>query len=206
MRNAILPSLTWNAQLTTEVFLLGGGINYKSLRPRLSSPKGYESKETISSVSAFGYLKIDAKPITFKSQFIYGQNLADLLMLGSYAIRSVDTTTGIEAYTNISNMTFWGDLSFGKQTEIGLFAAYSSNLGAEDNLIQNPYGRGANIKSLFRISPRIIHNIGKFRIALETEITSAEYGMINLANKAEIIAQNSFTNVRGLLGIYMFFN
>jgi len=206
MRNAIVPSLTFNAQLNTEVFLIGGGINYKTLRPRLSSPKGFESKETINSIAAYGYIKIDVKPFTFKSQFIYGQNMADLLMLGSYASSSIDTTTGIETYSNISSMTIWGDLSFGSETEIGLFTAFSGNLGADENIIQNPYGRGANIKSLFRISPRIVQNIGKFRIALETEITTAEYGKINFGNKAEIIESHSFTNIRGLLGIYMFFN
>ena len=44
-------------------------------------------------------------------------------------------------------------------------------------LITGPsYSRGANIRDLFRISPRLVYNSGKLRLAVEAELTSAAYG------------------------------
>ena len=56
------------------------------------------------------------------------------MMLGGYAVKSIDTTSGIEQYTDLKCLSGWIDLSTGKEIEFGLFAGYSKSLGATDNI------------------------------------------------------------------------
>jgi len=66
------------------------------------------------------------------------------------------------------------------------------------------FGLGTDISSLMRISPRLIINSGKVRVAVEMEYTKATYG----ADYDEYYIpdkKNSVANLRGLLAIYYFF-
>jgi hypothetical protein len=41
------------------------------------------------------------------------------------------------------------------------------------------WGRGLDIEKMYRITPSLFYNIGKFQLALEYELNSAYYGTIN---------------------------
>ena len=84
----------------------------------------------------------------------------------------------------------------------------SENLGATDNLVEATgiTGLGTDIKSLYRIAPRIIFNSGKARIALEGEYTGVHFGSVNIAESRKGIPVNTeeVNNFRMLLGVYLF--
>jgi hypothetical protein len=94
---------------------------------------------------------------------------------------------------------------FGKDIEYAVFAGYTKNLGAEDNIAGAYYGRGTNIENVFRISPRVQFNFNKDRISTELEYTSAGYGTPNNLNKGKVENIKDFTNLRILGAIYLFF-
>ncbi len=54
-----------------------------------------------------------------------------------------------------------------------------------------------------RISPRLLYNSGKVRLALEVEITNADYGTLN--QKAAVVNTHTVTNMRVLGAVYYFF-
>jgi hypothetical protein len=204
LRNAVLPGLhgQFKFEAGDNVFGLGGG--YKMLAPRISTPKNYKSDETVGSFSALVFGKFKFSDVLWKIQGVYGQNMTDLTMLGGYGVKSLDTNTGIETYTNINIVSAWTDISYTKNIEVGLFAGFSMNMGADDNFTAF-YGRGGNIDNLFRVSPRFAVISGKTKIAAEIEVTSAAYGTINNADKGKIENTKTITNVRGLLAfIYNF--
>jgi hypothetical protein len=66
------------------------------------------------------------------------------------------------------------------------------------------YGLGTSISSLYRISPRIIFNASKTRVAFELEYTSAEYGS-GFDEYYMPSSTTTATNLRALLAIYYFF-
>ena len=66
------------------------------------------------------------------------------------------------------------------------------------------FGLGTNIKSLYRISPRIIFNSGKTRFALETEYTSATFGD-DFDENAVPTNTHTTSNLRVLFSSYYFF-
>jgi len=205
LRNAILPNLHAQVQYSNNGNLFGIGVDYKKLIPRLSTTKKIVTDNSISSFSAIGYTKLNIDPVVIKAEAVIGNNLADHLMLGGYAVKSINTATGSEEYSSIESYSMWGEISTGKEIEYALFAGFSNNLGANDNLVGSYYGRGLNIENLFRISPRIQWNSGKTRIATELEYTSAFYGTPNNLNKGKVENSKSISNLRLLLAVFYFF-
>ena len=205
LRNSAVPNLHAQAQYSRGGNLLGVGVDWKLLTPRLVTAKNVVTDETISGLGILGYAKLTLDPITVKAEGVYGENLSDLLMLGGYAVSAADTATGIESYSALKSVSFWGEISTGKELELALFGGYAQNLGADDNLVGAYYARGGDIDALLRISPRVVWNQGKMRFATELEYTAAEYGTPNSSNKGKVENTKSVANTRVLVAAYYFF-
>jgi hypothetical protein len=126
-------------------------------------------------------------------------------MLGGYAVKSADQVTGAEEYTTLGAFSVWGEVIYGKDFQVAVFAGYTQNQGAEDNYIGSPYARGSDIENVMRISPRLVWNSGKTRIATEFEYTSAAYGTPNMTDKGKVEDATTITNSRILVAVYYFF-
>lgn len=205
LRNSVIPNLHAQVQYSHEGNIFGAGIDYKRLTPRLSTTKNVTTDNSISSLSAIGYAKLNIAPVTVKTEVVYGNNLADHLMLGGYAIKSINNNTGEEEYTPASVFSFWGEILTGKEIEFALFGGYSKNLGANDNIAGSFFGRGNNIDNLLRISPRVQWNSGTTRIAAELEYTSAGYGTPNILKKGKVENIKNISNLRLLFAVFYFF-
>jgi hypothetical protein len=201
-------------------FLSGFALNYKSLQPLLTTVKGgksYITKEKVSGVSATAFLKIKKSAFTFKLQGVYGQNLFDLTMLGGYVVNAItDTAKNGVSYSTLNNLAGWTEIhTNGKKIQFGIWAGYSQNLGTNDSIVAytNKVGgsdittRGANIKSIFRVAPRVVFIQGKLNFATELEFTTAAYatyetnGVINRDKYGEITRTENLTNTRLLFSI-----
>ncbi|MDQ7815564.1 MAG: hypothetical protein RDU14_00900 [Melioribacteraceae bacterium] len=205
LRNSVIPNLHAQVQYSKEGDLFGAGIDFKKLTPRLATTKKVVTDNSISTLSAIGYAKLNVETVTVKTEIIYGNNLADHLMLGGYAIKSIIAVTGEEEYTPISVFSIWGEISTGKEIEFALFGGYTKNLGADDNINGSYFGRGINIENLLRISPRVQWNSGKARISTELEYTSAGYGSPDSLNKGKVGNVKNISNLRLLFAVYYFF-
>jgi hypothetical protein len=205
LRNSVIPNLHLQFQYSNEDLFAGAGIDYKNITPRLVTPRRIKTNETISSLAYTGFFKLNFNPVTFKLQGIYGGNLADQIMLGGYAVSSIDTISGSEQYTNINCLSVWGEISAGKDIEYAVFAGFTKNLGSKDNIAGPYYGRGTNIENVFRISPRVQYNSGKIRLSTEIEYTSAGYGIPDNLNKGKVENPNNVTNLRLLAAVFYFF-
>ena len=108
---------------------------------------------------------------------------------------------------------------------MGLFAGYTQNKGSNKNILSytmpsaipiatNPYpsatqaiNRGADIKSVYRISPRIIFISEKFQFMTELDYTSAAYatkdinGKLNRNEKGVITDTYNIANIRFLFAV-----
>lgn len=210
LRNAVIPELTLQLSYATDNLLLGVTGGFKQIVPRLMTSTGYKADEVISSFSGHAFMKIISEPLTFKLQGNYLQNGYDGLSLGGYAVQRIsDVIKDYREYTNVNSLNLWSEIhSNGKTVQVGLFAGYSKNLGAseevEDLSLFPSYTRGSDIASLFRLSPRWIYNAGKTRFALEYELTGAAYGK-SLSTKGVPGNLTTVVNHRVLFGVYYFF-
>jgi len=205
LRNSVLPNLNAQVQFSKGNNLIGVGLDFKKITPRLVTTKNFITKNSISTLSFTGYFKFNADPFIIKSQAVYGPNLSDLMMIGGYAVKATNAADGQEEYTGIKVLSTWAEVIYGKEIEFGLFGGYSKNLGADENISGSYYGRATNIDNLFRISPRVQWNSGKSRISTELEYTSAAYGKNNNSNKGKVIDTKSVSNLRLLFAVYYFF-
>jgi len=205
LRNSVVPNLNAQLQYSGKGLFAGAGIDYKQLTPRLVTTENIKTDNTVSSLTFTGFVKLSFDPITFKFQGIYGGNLADHIMLGGYAVKSLDTLNGVEEYTALKCLSVWGEISAGKDIEYAVFAGYTKSLGADDNIVGTYYGRGTNIENVFRISPRVQFNFNSLRLSTELEYTSAGYGTPNNFNKGKIENVKDFTNLRIIGAVYYFF-
>jgi hypothetical protein len=211
LRNSVLPALNLrleygvsNQEKGTQ-FLAGISGNYKMLTPRIVTPEDYKTNNTVSSFAAIGYVKYVFKPVTVKLFGTYAGDTYNLTMIGGYAVENIaDTVTGFEDYTPIKTFAIWAEIHTNKKKyQIGLFAGYSKNLGAGKDVTGPYFARGSNIGYAYRISPRFIYNVGKFRIAPELEYTVAGYGTTQADGTVTDIS--AVGNFRVLLGVYFFF-
>lgn len=211
LRNAGVPGLNAKIEFhkrnddTGFEFLLGGSFNYKMITPQLSTGEGYKTTETANSYAANIYTKIVTKPLTIKLMGTYGQDLYDFLMLGGYAVSdTINKDKGFVEYTPFEAMAAWADIhTNGKKVQVGLYAAYSQNMGTVSAIGGPMYARGTDIDHVFRVAPRLIMNFNKFRIAPEVEYTAAAYG--NTMPDGTVTGAVQVGNLRFLLGVYYFF-
>jgi len=198
LRNSGLPILDFQIKYKGQAFVAGIGGNFKKLKPRLITEKGYGTDQTISSFAGLVYGKYQKDDFILKMQSVFGGNMYDLLMLGGYGVTSFDTTSGKEAYSNVKTMSVWTDFSYGKEFKIGFFGGYTGNMGSKDNLIKGKiFTRGEDIHSLYRISGRVTYQISKVMIGLEIENTTANYGTPD--SKGIVRDYNPVSNLRILL-------
>ncbi|MBN1990792.1 MAG: hypothetical protein JW783_15420 [Bacteroidales bacterium] len=209
LRNSTIPNLFAQLQVKSSSVTAGLAADFKSLRPRLftvspaDGTSKYVTSERINTLSGMAYLKVQADMLTIRTKVMYGQNLADHLMLGGYGVATVDAQTGAETYTSLRHLFAFANVTYGKDFQVGLFGGYAKNLGAQDNVVATTsiYGRGADIDYMFRVAPNIMYRKNQYLFAFEVEYTAAAYGAIDIANKAKVINSDLVGNTRFLFAL-----
>lgn len=190
LRNAEIPDFHAQIQYETKndstktAFILGGGVSYKIIEPRISSTnlgKLYKVEEEVEGLSALAFTKITTEPITLKLQVRYGENIPDHTAPGGFAVKEViDSITGECSYTPLKSVSYWGEIhTNGKNWEFGVFGGIYTNTGTKETMSDASnavYGLATNIASMYRVSPRVTYKINKFSIGAEVEYTAALYG------------------------------
>jgi len=208
LRNGMLPNLNGNLQFVKGSFTLGGSIDFKSLRPRLFTTSlinptfKYVTSERINSYSGMLYLKYQTSNLAIKVKGILGQNLYEHLLLGGYAVSSLDSLTGKETYTPSNHLFLFSNITYGKKYQFGLFLGYAKNLGTSNNFVSSTdriYGRGMDIDYMYRISPTLSYIDDRFQVSTELEYTASAFGDINKDQRGKITNSKITNNYRVLL-------
>ncbi len=174
LRNSAIPAMHAQVQYEVGKLEFGTGTDFKVLKPSLKNAAGNKSSETINSSAFLAWMKWESPFGTIKVEGVWGENMADLLMLGGIAER--DSSGG---FCNIRVLSLWSELSGGSDHfEWGLFGGYSRNLGLAKPLSGELYGVGTDIHHLYRIAPRIGLKSGHTKIGVEVEYTAAKYGQV----------------------------
>jgi hypothetical protein len=230
LRNSALPELQAQVQYQGALgadgneLLAGFGGGFKTLHPLLSTDGAagrFAADENVSSYSLTAFAKAKLRCFTVKLQGVYGTNLYDLLMLGGYGVHEViDPAKNSVSYTPFRTMSIWSEFQTnGKKLQFGLWAGYTANLGAGESVAYYSNSvngatatvRGNDIKSLLRLSPRLVLTAGKFSFALETEYTSAayaardEFGVLQRDEFGVISETDPVANLRALFAVILKF-
>lgn len=220
-RNAVFPTFDLQLQWKKGNWIAAIDGNVKQVQPTLKTMTGYVSHEVLTSFAATAALSYTSKYIKVKAQGVWGQNLTEYIMLGGYietgltplpkADITLATTSQASGWFDVaSNFPAWN---------VGVFVGYAKNLGYQapialvdlpaDNILGVEqfkgrfYGRGNDIASMYRVSPRVTYRYKTLLSALETEFTSCAYGTPDRMGKVE--NPKSVGNLRLLLSLTYFF-
>lgn len=194
-------------------YAAGIAVAYKEIVPRLENSSGvpafsFAVDERVKSVTLLAFSKITTDPLIVKLEARYGENISDLLSISGFAVREVtNPITGESAYTPLKNLSAWGEIHTRGRVELGIFGGYLINMGTRDPMSDtgnDVWGLATDIRSLLRISPRIVFNSGTTRVAFEVEYTSAQYGDDYDINYIPSVT-TGVSNLRALAALYYFF-
>jgi len=212
LRNAALPEFNLKLQFgaknderKTET-VAGVGGDLMTVAPRIVTAAGYATDEKLTGAAAMAFFKQKWAKWSWKAEAVWGQNLHHLTMLGGYGVHEVvDPLTLAWSYAPVATFSAWTEVQTNTSGpwQTGLFAGYSKNLGSRHEITGAFYSRGSNIGELYRLSPRLLYNVGKVRLAAEVEWTAASYGTPDLFGK--VLDARFVRNVRLLLAAYYFF-
>jgi hypothetical protein len=211
LRNSMIPELHLHAQYlrapseSSAGILIGGGAGFKRLVPMIETEEGYHTTEGVGSFLTELYAKLTLNKLTIKAQGIFGQNNYDLLMISSFGIKSIDPVTGRMTYAPTGSYSVWTEIhSNNPKWQPGFFAGYTKNLGAgQDISAGGIVGTRGDIDFIYRISPRLLYNVGKMRFGVELEYTVAAFGTID--PKGLVQDSKAVGNMRTLLSVFYFF-
>ncbi|MEN8249555.1 MAG: hypothetical protein ABFS32_11530 [Bacteroidota bacterium] len=218
MRNSSIPGMNLRLEyhLVSEVnneLLIGGSSNYKVIQPRIETATGFSTSTKFGSTAFSAYMKFITKKLTGRLMGVYAQDAYDMIMLGGYAVKEVsDPIRQYEEYTTINTRSIWASIyTNSAYWQYGLFAGFTENLGSRDEIVGDIYARGSNIAYVYRLSPRVIYNAEKIRVAGEVEYTTAGYatkdgfGIESIDEFGVVTESQAVSNLRVLVGMYYFF-
>ncbi len=199
LKQSILPNLYTSIEYKKNASSIGLAIDYKRIKP-------LDTYLNSASVMLYGcYTK---GKMQVKAKSILGENLADQIMTGGYALaKTVDF--GKVEYTNLNTLHQWVNFTYGQKLQVGIFAGSAIHLGANKELDESVtvYGRGyypsgdEMISHLWRIAPFIIKNMGNLKIGAEYNFTRANYGQ--LLSSGNIEYTYNVDNHR-IIGVFMY--
>ncbi len=203
IRNAGIPNIHTQLQYKNGAATLGLAFDYKIIQPMAVTDSNMVTDEKLSSRAFMAYYKFQKNKWTIKSKAILGQNLTEHLLLGGYAVKKVDSTSGRYSFTPLEHAHIWLNLLYGYKLKGGLFLGYAKNLGSKSSNMGMYFARGADIEYVYRISPSVSYSKGKTKWCAELEYTGAAYGKpdeMGIFNQSEEVA-----NLRFIITIFYFF-
>ncbi|WP_321282573.1 hypothetical protein [Marinifilum fragile] len=190
VQQASIPELSAQVKYDfAKGFTLGATAGVKFLKPMIENPLGAKTDEMLSSVQMNAWMTVKSDKVVWNLHTIYGQNMYNFVMLGGYGVKNVKANGDYE-YTNITTQSIWSDIyTTTGNVRYGLFAGYTKNLGARDDLATDAngfvglYSRGSNIDYVYQFGPRVEWYSGKFMIGTQALYTAAAYGTTQLNGK-----------------------
>ena len=186
IKYGMTPEAYLGINLKTEHFTAKIGGDLLSIKPRWNDGTKKVS-DRITTISPFLFMQFKSGLFSAKVKTIFAQAGEHMNLNGGYGVCEVKDD-GSYRYTPTQNSSTWVSLMYGKKTQAILFGGFVKNFGTIEQLLgyKDGYAPAANLyfsknsfsnmNAMWRVTPTVIHNIGKFSFGLEYELTSIQYG------------------------------
>lgn len=184
-RNAGIPEMVAGLYYNSNGYSVGVAGQFNAIKP-IDVTEGtggkFQSDELNTSYAAMAYFGYRKGKLFILAKEIVGQNLANMLMIGGYGVKTLDAVTGGMTYSNYTTSNTLFNIVYGTEYQIGLFAGLSTNMGTSDQLYEGADGKAITkglmptMKGVYRIAPHFAYNFKNLRFVAEYEIDSADYG------------------------------
>ena len=195
------PEIYLGLNYKNDNLLFRAGVNMLSIKPRNNNGM-VKVTDRITTFSPFLYGQYKSGLFSAKVKTVFAEAGEHFNLNGGYGISGVKSDGVSYEYTPTRNSSTWASFMYGKKTQWILFAGYVKNFGTKDDLYgaKDGYAPAANLyfsknsfsnmNQMWRLTPTVIHNIGKFAIGLEYELTSVQYGDYKTVGDVKYIGAN----------------
>lgn len=202
------PEIYLGLNYKNDNFLFRAGVDVLSIKPRHDNGS-VKVDDRITTVSPYFYGQFKKGLFSAKFKTIYAEAGEHFNLNGGYGISGIKDAS--YEYTPTRNSSTWVSLMYGKKTQWILFGGYVRNYGTKEDLysgdgfgVKDGNGRAypkasnlyfsknsfSNMNRMWRLTPTVIRNIGKFALGLEYEITSVQYGDYKTVGGVKCIGRN----------------
>ena len=187
IKDGCTPEIYVGLNYTEGGFLIRAGVDMLSIKPRANDGK-VKVSDRITTFTPFFYGQYKSGLFSAKLKTVLAEAGEHVNLNGGYGISGVKSDGASYEYTPTRNSSTWVSLMYGKKTQWILFGGYVKNIGTKDDLYgsKNSYAPAANLyfsknsfsnmNQMWRVTPTVVRNIGKFALGLEYELTSVQYG------------------------------
>jgi len=201
IKDACTPEIYLGLNYKKSGLLLRAGVNALSIKPRANNGT-VKVDDRITTVSPFFFGHYKNGMFSAKVKSVFAEAGEHVNLNGGYGISGLKSDGVSYEYTPTRNSSTWVSLMYGKKTQWILFGGYVKNFGTKDDLYgaKDGYAPAANLyfsknsfsnmNQMYRLTPTVIHNIGKFAIGLEYELTSVQYGDYKTVGDVKFIGAN----------------
>ncbi len=195
------PEIYLGLNYKNDNLLFRAGVNMLSIKPRNNNGT-VKVTDRITTFTPFLYGQYKSGLFSVKVKTLFAEAGEHVNLNGGYGISGVKSDGVSYEYTPTRNSSTWASFMYGKKTQWILFAGYVKNFGTKDDLYgaKDGYAPAANLyfsknsfsnmNQMYRLTPTVIHNIGKFAIGLEYELTSVQYGDYKTVGDVKFIGAN----------------
>lgn len=174
MKYCGIPEVYLGLNYTEGNLLTRVGASVLNIRP-------YDGGNLLTEFAVFMFTQYKKDLFTAKWKVAFAQDGSHMNLNGGYGVKSLGTfDVKTYEFTPTQNLSTWLSLSYGKKVQGVLFGGFAKNFGTTDPLAtdllwfsKNSY---SNMNAMYRVSPQILWNLGKFTLALEWERTGVLYG------------------------------
>lgn len=161
--------------------------------------------DRITTLSPYVYLQYKKDKFAVKAKTVYSSAGEHMGLMSGYGVSDYNGKDGSWEYTPLHSSSSWLSISYGKKVQGVLFAGFVKNLGTNKPLAGvteaypgESWAAGdesidvadaskyatvyfskngfSNLNAMYRITPAVLYNVGKFTLGLEYELTSVQYG------------------------------
>ena len=210
IRRAIMPNLHAQYRYWQDGNLFGVGVDGLRLIPRLVSEDNVRENTSVTSVITTAYTTLNLNSWLLKMKLIYSENASSQDLPNSYAVKTKDPDTAVQAYTPIRALSYWADVDIWPEAEFmpGIFVGAYKSIGTSERVFLDPetnqpivFGGEPDINHIVRVIPRLWWTCEPLVVGAEIDVTHAGFGA-ELDDFVQPQNVTSVTNVRFLVSVY----
>lgn len=182
-----LPELFLGYNLKTSNGVIKVGADVLSIKPRRTGTVKGETvlvNDRLTTTNFFVFTQQNMGDLVLKAKATYANDGSHMNIIGGYGY-TAEAENGSRSYVATRNLTGWATLQYKKSKKWvpSVLLGYSQNLGTTEDVLASENvpasyvkNSASSVKSIYRIQPEILYNIGKLQFGLEYMLTSVQYG------------------------------
>lgn len=156
------------------------GVDILSIRPHYGyTDTGKKYNEWLTTISPFVHLQYTHKSFKINARSVLAQAGEHMQLMSGYAVCGLKEDGISNEYTpNLSTVNYIS-AQYGNKFQVMGMVGYIRTLGTLKDVTGPVYfsgNGGKGINSMFRVTPTLVYNLGKFMVGLEYDLTMVEYG------------------------------